>query len=233
MPYAYGMFYDYYYVVLVLPVIIASLIIQAKLKSTYKKYSQIGNMRSITGAQAARIILDYYGVYQVNIVPCAGNLTDCYDPKANEIRLSEGVFFGSSVAAVGIACHEAGHAAQHAEEYVPIKIRNSFVPVCNIGSKLSIPLLIIGMIFGFTPLVWVGIGFFAFTALFQLLTLPVEFNASSRALKVIEATGLLTYEEKGGAAKVLRAAAMTYVAALATSVVQLIRLILIYGKKRR
>ena len=229
----YGLFFDYYYIVLVVPVIIASLIIQAWLKSTYKKYSRILNYRSVTGAQAAQLVLQYYNVYDVTVVPTAGRLTDCYDPRTNEIRLSEGVYNSSSIAAVGIACHEAGHAAQHAESYLPIKVRNAFVPVCSIGSKLSMPLLILGIILGFPQLVWIGIGFFAFTAVFQLITLPVEFNASSRALKVIEANGLLTYEEKAGAAKVLKVAALTYVAAFAQSLAQLVRLLLIYGRKRR
>lgn len=226
MPYFY---FDYYYIVLVLPVIIASLIIQARLKSTYAKYSKIGNARQITGAQAAQMVLGYYGIRDVRIEHVSGKLSDHYDPKAKVIRLSDGVFNGSSIAAVGVACHEAGHAAQHAEAYKPIKVRNLILPVCNIGSTLSMPLLLIGMVLSFEPLVWVGIGFFSFVALFQLVTLPVEFNASSRALSVIESNGLLSFEEKNGAAKVLKMAAMTYVAALATSVAQLLRLILIFG----
>lgn len=228
MPYFY---IDYYYIILVVPVIIASLIIQARLKSTYAKYSKIRNYRNITGAQAAQMVLNYYGIYNVRIEHTPGNLSDHYDPTQNVIRLSDGVFGSASVAAVGIACHEAGHAAQHAQGYVPIKIRNAILPACNIGSSLSIPLLIMGVIFSFEPLVWIGIGFFAFTAVFQLVTLPVEFNASRRALTVIESNGLLSYEEKSGASKVLKMAAMTYVAALATSVAQLLRLILRYGRR--
>lgn len=226
MPY---LFYDYYYIILVVPVIIASLIIQARLKSTYAKYSKIGNVRNITGAQAAQMVLGYYGIHDVTIEHVSGNLSDHYDPRSKVIRLSDGVFNGSSIAAVGVACHEAGHAAQHAEAYKPIKIRNLILPVCNIGSTLSMPLLIIGMLLSFEPLVWIGIGFFSFVALFQLITLPVEFNASRRALSVIESNGLLSFEEKNGAAKVLKMAAMTYVAALATSVAQLLRLILVFG----
>ncbi len=228
MPYFY---IDYYYIILVVPVIIASLIIQARLKSTYAKYSKIRNYRNITGAQAAQMVLNYYGIYNVRIEHTPGNLSDHYDPTQNVIRLSDGVFGSASIAAVGIACHEAGHAAQHAQGYVPIKIRNAILPACNIGSSLSIPLLIMGVIFSFEPLVWIGIGFFAFTAVFQLVTLPVEFNASRRALTVIESNGLLSYEEKSGASKVLKMAAMTYVAALATSVAQLLRLILRYGRR--
>ena len=222
-------FFDYYYIVLVLPVIIASLIIQARLKSIYSKYSKIANVRNITGAQAAQMVLSYYGIHDVTVEHIAGSLSDHYDPTSKVIRLSDGVFGSSSIAAVGIACHEAGHAAQHAEAYMPIKVRNFILPVCNIGSKLSIPLLIAGMIFSYEPLMWIGIGFFSFVAVFQLVTLPVEFNASRRALSVIESNGLLSFEEKSGAAKVLRMAAMTYVAALATSLAQILRLILMFG----
>ena len=229
MPYFY---IDYYYIILVVPVIIASLVVQAKLKSTYAKYSKVRNVRNITGAQAAQMVLNYYGIHNVRVEHVPGSLSDHYDPTSNVIRLSDGVFNNASIAAVGVACHEAGHAAQHAEGYMPIKIRNTILPVCNVGSKLSVPLLILGVIFSFEPLVWVGIGFFAFTAIFQLVTLPVEFNASNRALAVIESNGLLSFEEKNGAAKVLKMAAMTYVAALAVSVAQLLRLILRYSGRR-
>lgn len=226
-------FFDYYYIIFVIPAVILSLIVQFKLKSTYAKYSKVGNARRITGAQAANLVLNYYGISDVNIVSVAGTMTDHYDPTQKVIRLSEGVFNSSSIAAVGIACHEAGHAAQHAENYAPIKIRNSILPVCNIGSSLSIPLLIAGIVLSFQPLVWIGIGFFAFTTIFQLVTLPVEFNASKRAVNVIESNGLLSFEEKNGAEKVLKAAAMTYVAALAVSLAQLLRLIFRYtGRKR-
>lgn len=230
MPYFY---FDYYYIVLVVPVIIASLIIQSKLKTTYAKYSQINNAKNLTGAQAAQMVLNYYGIYNVQIESTPGTLSDHYDPTKNVIRLSNGVYNSTSVAAVGVACHEAGHAAQHAQGYVPIKLRNTILPVCNIGSTLSMPLLIAGLIFSFEPLIWIGIGFFSFVSIFQLVTLPVEFDASKRALSVIESNGILSFEEKQGAAKVLRMAAMTYVAALATSVAQLLRLILRYGGRRR
>ncbi len=232
IPFYYG-FFDYYYVILILPVILASLGVQLWLKSTYSKYSKITNSRRITGARAAYMVLQYYGINDVNIMKIGGNMTDCYDPTQKVIKLSEGVFDGCSVAAVGIACHEAGHAAQHAESYAPIKIRNLILPVCNIGSALSIPLLIAGVIFSFEPLVWIGIGFFGFTALFQFITLPVEFNASRRAISVIESNNLLTFEEKQGAQKVLKVAAMTYVAALALSLAQLLRLILRFTGRRR
>lgn len=228
-----GFYFDIYYFILVVPVLIVSLIIQSKLNSTFKKYSKTGNMRNITGAQAADMVLRYYNIQDVRIEHINGNLTDCYDPINKVIKLSDAVYNNPSIAAVGVACHEAGHAAQHAEKYLPIKVRNSILPVCNIGSSLSIPLLIAGVIFSFQPLIWVGIGFFAFTSLFQFITLPVEFNASNRALNVIESTGILSYEEKQGASKVLKMAAMTYVASLAVSLAQLLRLILRYGGNRR
>lgn len=230
MPYFY---FDYYYIILVVPVIIASLIIQSKLKSTYAKYSGVNNVKNLTGAQAAQMVLNYYGIYNVQIESTPGTLSDHYDPTKNVIRLSNGVYNSTSVAAIGVACHEAGHAAQHAQGYAPIKIRNTILPVCNIGSALSMPLLLAGLVLAFEPLIWIGIGFFSFVSVFQLVTLPVEFNASKRALSVIESNGLLTFEEKQGAAKVLKMAAMTYVAALATSVAQLLRLILRYGGRRR
>lgn len=223
---------DRYYILLVLPVIFASLIISARMKSVYNRYSGVRNSRGITGAQAAQMVLNYYGITDVQIISINGNLTDCYDPMQKVIKLSPGVYNGSSIASVGVACHEAGHAAQHAEAYLPIRIRNSILPVCNIGSTLSMPLLLIGLVLSFEPLIWIGIGFFSFTAVFQLVTLPVEFNASNRALSVIESNGLLTFEEKLGAAKVLRSAAMTYVAALAVSVAQLLRLIFRFAGRR-
>ncbi|MBR3789575.1 MAG: zinc metallopeptidase [Clostridia bacterium] len=226
-------YFDIYYFILIIPVLIVSLIIQAKLKSTFNKYSRIGNARNITGAQAAEMVLRYYNIQDVRIERINGSLTDCYDPVNKVIKLSDTVFDNPSIAAVGVACHEAGHAAQHAEKYMPIKVRNSILPVCNIGSRLSIPLLILGVIFSFEPLIWIGIGFFAFTSLFQFITLPVEFNASNRAINVIESTGILSYEEKNGASKVLKMAAMTYVASLAMSLAQLLRLILRYGGNRR
>ena len=226
-------YYDIYYFILVIPVFIISLIIQARLKSTFKKYSRVGNMRNITGAQAAEMVLRYYNIQDVRIERINGNLTDCYDPVNKVIKLSDSVFDNPSIAAVGVACHEAGHAAQHAEQYSPIKIRNSILPVCNVGSRLSLPLLILGIIFSFEPLIWVGIAFFALTSVFQFVTLPVEFNASNRALHVIESTGILSLEEKQGAAKVLKMAAMTYIASLAMSLAQLLRLILKFGGNRR
>ena len=218
--------YDYYYFVLVLPAVILSVIAQVKVKGTYSKMSKIPNSQRFTGAMAAYRVLSYYGITNVRIEPVAGKLTDHYDPRTNVIRLSSGVYSGTSIASVGIACHEAGHAAQHAEKYMPIKIRNAVLPVANIGSSVGIWLAVIGYFMGMTLLIQLGIFLFAFVVIFQLVTLPVEFNASSRALKVIDETGMLRGEEQKGAKKVLSAAAMTYVAALLVSVANLLRLVL-------
>ncbi len=229
----YGFYYDYYYIILVIPVFIFSMIIQGKLKSTFNKYSRVANARGITGAQAAEMVLRFYNIQDVRVEQIRGTLTDCYDPVNKVIKLSEAVYGNSSISAVGVACHEAGHAAQHAEQYAPIKFRNSILPVCNIGSRLSLPLMIMGIFLSLPQLIWVGIGFFAFTTVFQVVTLPVELNASKRALHVVESTGILSYEEKVGAGKVLKMAAMTYIASLAMSLAQLLRLILRYGGNRR
>lgn len=218
--------YDYYYLILVVPALILSLIAQVSVKSTYKSMSRIQNSRNITGADAAARVLSYYGINNVRIVPINGELTDHYDPRANVIRLSSKVFSGSSIAAVGIACHEAGHAAQHAQNYSPIKVRNAILPFANIGSSAGIWLAIIGYFLNFGLLIDIGIILFAAVVLFQLVTLPIEFNASSRAMKVIDETGMLNAEEQKGTKKVLTAAAMTYVAALIVSIMSLLRLIL-------
>ena len=223
---------NYYYIILVLPVLILSMIASAKVNSSFKKYSKVLSQRGISGATAAKEILRYYGIDNVRIERVSGNLTDHYDPKTNVIRLSESVYNSTSVAAIGVACHEAGHAAQYAQSYLPIKLRNTIFPVASLGSKLGFPLAIIGFFLNFEPLAIFGIIFFSFAVLFQLVTLPVEFNASSRALKVIADADLLNNEEKTGAKKVLTAAAMTYVAALAVSVANLIRLILTTRRRR-
>ena len=223
---------DYYYIILVVPALILSVIAQIGVKGTYKRYSGILNSRELTGAAAAQKVLAFYGIYNVRIEQVSGKLTDHYDPRANVIRLSSGVYSGSSIAAVGVACHEAGHAAQHAQNYVPIKIRNAILPVANIGSSAGIYLAIIGYFLGFSILVNIGIVLFAFVVLFQLVTLPIEFNASSRAIKVIDETGLLDVEEQIGAKKMLAAAAMTYVASLLVSIMSLLRLILRFNSRR-
>ena len=212
--------------------VIFSMIASAKVNSSFKKYSQVLSSRRITGAQAAFEILRYYGITNVQIEKVSGNLTDHFDPKANVIRLSDKVYNSTSVAAIGVACHEAGHAAQYAENYSAIKIRNTILPLANIGSKAGIPLAIIGLFLSFEPLVLAGIVFFSFAVLFQLVTLPVEFNASKRALAVISKVDILSDDEKKGARSVLSAAAMTYVAALAVSVANLLRLILSMNRRR-
>ena len=220
------MWYDYYYFILVIPAMLVSLWAQIRVKGTYSKMSKLQNTRGLTGAQAAQRVLSYYGITDVRIEPVAGSLTDHYDPRDNVIRLSQGVYNASTIAAVGIACHEAGHAAQHAESYKPIAVRNAILPVANIGSSSGLWIAVIGLMLNWTILVQIGIILYAFVALFQLVTLPVEFNASSRALKVIDETGMLQGEEYKGARKVLSAAAMTYVAALLVSIMSLLRLIL-------
>lgn len=218
--------YDYYYFILVIPALIISLIAQAKVKTTYAKMSKVMNSRGLTGAQAAANVLRYYGITDVRIEQVAGSLTDHYDPRSNVIRLSEGVYNANSIAAVGIACHEAGHAAQHAENYKPIAVRNMVLPVANIGSASGLWIALIGLAMNFRIMILIGIILYAFVAIFQLVTLPVEFNASSRALKVIDETNMLQGEEYDGAKKVLSAAAMTYVAALLVSIMSLLRVIL-------
>lgn len=219
-------YYDIYFFILVIPAMLLSIIAQVKVKSAYVKYAKVTNSRGITGVHAAQSVLSFYGITDVRIEAVAGRLTDHYDPRTNVIRLSEGVYSSNSLAAVGIACHEAGHAAQHAGSYAPIKIRNAILPVCNIGSRLGIPLAIIGYFVGFEPLVSIGLLLYSLIAVFQLVTLPVEFNASNRAIKVIEENGLLLDDEVRGAKSVLRAAAMTYVAALIVALANVLRLFL-------
>ena len=223
------MFYDYYFLILVVPAMIIAAIAQFKVNSAFKKESTHLSSRGLTGAQAAQRVLAYYGINNVRIEAISGKLTDHYDPRSNVIRLSTDVYSSTSIAAIGVACHEAGHAAQHAENYVPIKIRNAIIPVCNIGSQLGLPLVLIGFIVGFEPLVTIGLFLYALISVFQFVTLPVEFDASARAMKVIAETGLLYEDEQKGARKVLTAAAMTYVAALIVSLANLLRLVLRFG----
>jgi len=227
MPYYFH--FDVYYLVLVLPALLLALWAQFKVNATYKKFSRVHSSRGYTGQQVARMILDQNGLYHVRVEGISGNLTDHYDPRSNVVRLSQGVYNASSVAAIGIAAHECGHAVQHAEKYAPLQLRSAVIPVTNIGSKLAIPLLLVGVIFNYTPLIWVGILGYSLVALFQLITLPVEFNASSRALRTIEGNYILLDNENKGAKKVLTAAALTYVAALAASLAQLLRLMLLFG----
>lgn len=232
------MYFDYTYIILVLPAVLFSLWASARVNSTFNKYSKEHNMRGITGAQAARAVLDANQLHNVAIERISGNLTDHYDPKSNVIRLSDSVYNSTSTAAIGVACHEAGHAVQHAENYGPVKLRTAIVPITNIGSKLSMPLILLGIVlssFGsiFIQIAYLGIICFCACVFFQLVTLPTEFNASSRALKAIESSHLLNDTEQRSAKKVLSAAAMTYVAALAVSVMQLLRLVLLVSGRRR
>ena len=238
MPYSYYGYGDFLanniYVILLIPVLLLSIWAQAQVSGSFRRYSRVANRRHLTGAQAAEAVLRSHGIYDVPVRSCRGNLTDHYDPRDNTIYLSENVYAASTVAAVGVACHEAGHAVQYAVGYGPIKVRSAIIPVTQFGSRFSFVLLLIGLLLYSQPLFLVGILLFYLTTVFQLVTLPVEFNASHRALETIEGQGLLDGEELDGAKKVLRAAAMTYVAALLMSALQLLRYVLIFlGRDRR
>jgi len=236
MPYYYG--FDWTYLIIVLPCLLLSFWASSKVSRTFSRYSGQISSRRITGADAAQRVLRSNGVYNVRIERVSGKLTDHYDPKTNVIRLSDSVYDSPSTAAIGVACHEAGHAVQYAQNYFPIKIRSVIIPITNFGSKLAMPLILLGILFSSLgelsyTLVYLGIGCFALSLLFQLVTLPVEFNASRRAIEAIEQTDMLTSDEMVGAKKTLSAAAMTYVAAAAISFAQLLRLILLFGGRRR
>lgn len=225
-------FYDYYYLVLVVPAILISLFAQMKVTNTYKKYSQVMSSGRKTATEITRMILDKNGLQNVKIEAVPGKLSDHYDPRTNVIRLSDTVRGDVSVASIGVAAHEAGHAIQYAKGYAPIKLRNTILPVANFASKLSIPLIILGIILAYESLVTVGILAFSTVLLFQVVTLPVEFNASKRALLTLSSDGILNDEELKGAKKVLGAAALTYVAAVLVSLAQLLRLLLINRNRR-
>ena len=229
--------FDTTYLLLVLPCILLSLWASSSVNSTFKKYSQHRSSRGITGADAARRVLQANGVTGVRIEQVAGNLTDHYDPKANVIRLSQSVHSSTSVAAIGVAAHEAGHAVQYAQHYAPIHLRAAIIPITNLGSKLAMPLILLGLLFNAASemsyfFVYAGIACFGLSLVFQLITLPVEFNASRRAISTIDDAGILTHEEQIGAKRTLRAAAMTYVAATAVALAQLLRLITLFGRRR-
>lgn len=237
-----GFYYvDWMYVFWVLPAVLLATIAGIRVKSTFAKYSRISNHRGMTGYDAARRVLDAHGLYHVRIERISGSLTDHYDPKAQVIRLSDHVYDAPTPAAVGVAAHEAGHAVQHAEHYAPLTLRNSVVNITNIGSKLAIPLILLGLLLcslgrQYIYIAYAGVACYSLCVVFQLLTLPTEFNASSRAVSAIEGCGILSEEELKGAKRVLRAAAMTYVAALAVSLAQLLRLMVIVsgsGRRRR
>ena len=234
----YGYGFDISYLVLVLPCIIFSLWASASVKSTFNRYSKVYSSRRLTGAQAAQRVLSANGVTGVRIEQVRGNLTDHFDPSTNVIRLSDSVYNSTSVAAIGVACHEAGHAVQYAQHYAPIKLRAAIIPLTNFGSKLAMPLILLGVLLSFGEtvsygFVYAGIACFGLSLVFQLVTLPVEFNASRRAMQAIESGELLTEEEQKGARKTLTAAAMTYVAATAVALAQLLRLLMIFGGRRR
>lgn len=224
----------YYYTgIIMLPVFIFALVCQAKVKTNFNRYSQVISRSGMTGADAAWRLLQLNGITDVKIKRISGTLTDYYDPNKKEICLSEDVFNSRSIAAIGVACHEAGHACQHNEGYFPLKIRSLVIPATQIGSALGVPLCLIGLFINSEPLAYAGLIMYGFVALFQFITLPVEFNASKRALQTIEANGFLTDSEYVGARKVLSAAALTYVAALASALATMLRLLIIVTGGRR
>ena len=235
----YGYGYGYYSMfdptmILVLIGVFLSLGASAKVKSTYARFSRVRSMTGMTGAEAARQLLNSQGIYDVQIRQVAGSQTDHYDPRTKTVNLSESVYGSTSVAAIGVAAHECGHAMQDASEYVPLRLRGSMVPVVNIGAQLSWPMILIGVLVGGmgSPIVSLGILLFSLSVLFQLVTLPVEFNASARAVRLLDSTGILRGEEVGYTKQVLGAAALTYVAAAAGSILQLLRLIILFGGRR-
>lgn len=232
----YGYYYPYFdptYILVLIGVVI-SLWASAKVRSTYSKYSKVRSMSGLTGAQAAERILHSQGLYDVRIEHISGSLTDHYDPKNRVLRLSDAVYGSSSVAAIGVAAHECGHAVQDSEDYAPLRIRNSLVPVANFGTAAAWPIIVLGLIFGSSQfLVNLGILLFSLGVLFQLVTLPVEFNASGRAVQILGNTGILYGDEIGQTKKVLNSAALTYVAAAAASILSLLRLIILFGGRDR
>ena len=230
MPYYY---FDYTYLLVIIGMVLC-LAASARVNSVMKKFGRVQNSTGMTGAEAARRILNNEGLYNVQIECLSGSQGDHYDPRSNTVRLSRENYNGASVTAVGVAAHECGHAIQHAKGYAPLNFRSALVPVVNIGSRLGIPILILGVILSYNNvLIQIGIWAFSLSVLFQLVTLPVEFNASARAVAKIDQYGLVSAEENNGCRKVLRAAAYTYVAAAASSILQLVRLILLFGNRRR
>lgn len=238
----YSLLWGDWTVLVLIPAMLFAFWAQINVSSTFNKYSKVNNMRGLTGAEAARRILNANGLHHIRIEHIPGNLSDHFDPREGVIRLSDAVYNATSAAAIGVAAHEAGHACQHATGYLPIKVRAAIIPITNFGSKLAMPLFLIGLLlggFGYLDgmtadiLMLAGILLFSLVALFQLVTLPTEFNASARAMKVLESQGILYDEELTAAGRVLRAAALTYVAALATSLASILRLLLIFGGARR
>lgn len=234
MPYGYyGYYFDPTYILIIIAAII-SLIAQWRVNSAFSKYSRVASMSGMTGAQAARMILQSNGINDVSVQRISGKLTDHYNPSTKVLNLSESVYGSTSVAAIGVAAHECGHAIQHASGYFPLSLRTALVPVANIGSQLSWVFIIVGAILSFNQtLITIGIIMFSAAVLFQLVTLPVEFNASARALEQLESNGILYRDEVSQTRKVLSAAALTYVAAAATAILQLLRLIILFGGRGR
>lgn len=230
MPF-YGMHLDATYLLVLIGAVL-SMLASAKVNATFNRYAKDRSMTGMTGAQAAETILRTKGIYDVRVEHIRGNLTDHYDPGKKVVRLSDSVYQSTSVAAIGVAAHECGHVMQHHEGYSPLRIRTALVPAANIGSKLGIPIILVGLVLGSNQaLIQIGIWVFSLAVLFQIVTLPVEFNASSRALVCIEQYGIVTPGERQKSAKVLRAAAFTYVAAAASSILQLLRLVMLFGRR--
>lgn len=225
----YGSYFDPTYILVIIGAVLC-IFAQLRIQSTFKKYSKVMSRSGMTGAQAAQRILQLSGIYDVRIEHIRGELTDHYDPSSKVLRLSDSVYGSNSIAAIGVAAHECGHAVQHDKGYAPLKIRSALVPAANIGSRLGIPIIIIGVLLGMNQLfIQIGIWVFALAVLFQVVTLPVEFNASGRALGMLGNYGLMENDETRSCRKVLSAAALTYVAAAASSILQLLRLIILYG----
>lgn len=232
MRYGYGYYFDPTYIMVLIGAILC-MVASFRVNSTYKKYARVQSMSGLTGAQAAAKILSYSGITDVSVERVRGELTDHFDPKSKVVRLSDSTYNSTSVAAISVAAHECGHVLQHEEGYLPIRIRSALVPAANIGSRLGIPIILIGVLLSWNQiLIQIGIWVFALAVLFQLVTLPVEFNASGRALEKVQQFGILSEMEIGSGRKVLRAAALTYVAAAASSILQLLRLILLFGNRR-
>lgn len=231
--FGYGMYFDRTYILILIGVVI-TLIASGKMNSTFRKYSRVRSVSGMTGAQAASRILEYSGIYDVRVEHVSGNLTDHYDPKSKVLRLSDATYGSTSVAAIGVAAHECGHAVQHNKGYMPLKLRSAFVPVANIGSNASWVFIILGVIMGMNQtLIYTGIFLFSFAVLFQLITLPVEFNASNRALRILASSNMMQETEVRQTRKVLTAAALTYVAAAASAILSLLRLVLLFSGNDR
>ncbi len=231
MPFGFGYYFDPTYILVLIGAVL-SILASARVNSTFHKYASVRSMSGMTGAQTAEAILRSKGIHDVRVEHIRGNLTDHYDPARKVVRLSDSVYGSSSVAAIGVAAHECGHVMQHHEGYAPLNIRTALVPAANIGSKLGIPIILVGILLGSNPiLVNIGIWVFSLAVLFQIATLPVEFDASRRALACIEQYGIVTSDERRKSARVLKAAAYTYVAAAAAAILQLLRLLMLFGRR--